>query len=89
MGKRAAIETVGETVTTSNGTNGDTSETRAPLTSAQRLAASAAPPEVAPDPFGMEAKYFTELRTLNRDVSKSCFKLSFYLHFFRYSLNSI
>ncbi|KAH8486568.1 hypothetical protein H0E87_025540 [Populus deltoides] len=68
MGKRAAIETVGETVTTSNGTNGDTSETRAPLTSAQRLAASAAPPEVAPDPFGMEAKYFTELRTLNRDV---------------------
>ncbi|KAJ6869386.1 hypothetical protein NC651_034205 [Populus alba x Populus x berolinensis] len=68
MGKRAAIETVGETVTTSNGTNGDTSETRAPLTSAQRLAASAAPPEVAPDPFGMEAKHFTELRTLNRDV---------------------
>ncbi|KAJ6875945.1 ribonuclease TUDOR 1 [Populus alba x Populus x berolinensis] len=68
MGKRAAIETVGETVTTSNGTNGDASETRAPLTSAQRLAASAAPPEVAPDPFGMEAKHFTELRTLNRDV---------------------
>lgn len=70
MGRRAAIETVSETETTSNGTNGDGSETRAALTSAQRLAASSAPPEVAPDPFGMEAKHFTELRTLNRDVSK-------------------
>ncbi|KAJ6676357.1 EBNA2 BINDING PROTEIN P100 [Salix viminalis] len=68
MGRRAAIETVSETETTSNGTNGDGSETRAALTSAQRLAASSAPPEVAPDPFGMEAKHFTELRTLNRDV---------------------
>ncbi|CAK7336878.1 unnamed protein product [Dovyalis caffra] len=68
MGRRAAIETVVEPETTSNETNGDASETRAPLTSAQRLAASTAPPEVAPDPFGLEAKYFTELRTLNRDV---------------------
>ncbi|KAL3575563.1 hypothetical protein D5086_023664 [Populus alba] len=68
MGKRAAVETVAETETISNETNGDASGALAPLTSAQRLAASTTPPEVAPDPFGMEAKYFTELRTLNRDV---------------------
>ncbi|KAL9335500.1 hypothetical protein Peur_072681 [Populus x canadensis] len=68
MGRRAAVETVAETETISNETNGDASGALAPLTSAQRLAASTTPPEVAPDPFGMEAKYFTELRTLNRDV---------------------
>ncbi|XP_011003528.1 PREDICTED: staphylococcal nuclease domain-containing protein 1-like [Populus euphratica] len=68
MGRRAAVETVAETETISNETNGDASGAFAPLTSAQRLTASTAPPEVAPDPFGMEAKHFTELRTLNRDV---------------------
>ncbi|KAJ6882657.1 hypothetical protein NC651_029052 [Populus alba x Populus x berolinensis] len=68
MGRRAAVETVAETETISNETNGDASGALAPLTSAQRLVASTTPPEVAPDPFGMEAKYFTELRTLNRDV---------------------
>ncbi|XP_010483859.1 PREDICTED: staphylococcal nuclease domain-containing protein 1 [Camelina sativa] len=48
--------------------NGDASA--GPLTSAQRLAASAASSsvEVSSDPFAMEAKYFTELRVLNRDV---------------------
>ncbi|KAJ6748290.1 RIBONUCLEASE [Salix purpurea] len=68
MNKRAAVETVAETETISNETNGDASEAIAPLTSAQRLAASTVSPGVAHDPFGMEAKYFTELRTLNRDV---------------------
>ena len=72
MGRRAAVETVVETDLTSNEQNGDVSaEPRAPLTSAQRLAvSSAASAEVSPDPFGAEAKYFTELRCLNRDVSE-------------------
>lgn len=42
-----------------------------PLTSAQRLAAStatAANVEVPPDPFAREAKHFTEVRALHRDV---------------------
>ncbi|XVE63800.1 hypothetical protein DITRI_Ditri07aG0049400 [Diplodiscus trichospermus] len=70
MGRRAAAETVVGTDLTSDEQNGDVSaEPRAPLTSAQRLtASSAASSEVAPDPFGAEAKYFTEVRCLNRDV---------------------
>ncbi|KAI7986472.1 Ribonuclease TUDOR 1 [Camellia lanceoleosa] len=50
--------------------NGEASaEPNAPLTSAQRLAASSASStEVSPDPFGREAKHFTEIRVLNRDV---------------------
>ena len=72
MGRRAAAETVVETDLTSDEQNGDVSaEPRAPLTSAQRLSASsAASAEVSPDPFGPEAKYFTEVRCLNRDVSE-------------------
>ncbi|KAJ4847923.1 Translin-1 [Turnera subulata] len=68
MGRRAAVEAVVEADAPSNETNGDASEARAPLTSAQRLAASTAATEVAPDPFGLEAKHFTELRTLSREV---------------------
>ncbi|KAJ8772455.1 hypothetical protein K2173_027632 [Erythroxylum novogranatense] len=68
MGRRAAAETVAETEITSEETNGDASEPRVPLTSAQRLAASTTAAEVGPDPFGMEAKHFTELRVLNREV---------------------
>ncbi|XWS51529.1 hypothetical protein CRYUN_Cryun12cG0183800 [Craigia yunnanensis] len=70
MGRRAAAEAVVETDFTSDEQNGEVSaETQAPLTSAQRLtASSAASPEVAPDPFGAEAKYFTEVRCLHRDV---------------------
>lgn len=51
--------------------NGDSAvEGRAPLTSAQRLAASSASVnEVPADPFGKEAKHFTEIRVLHRDVS--------------------
>jgi staphylococcal nuclease domain-containing protein 1 len=70
MGRRAIIESASETEGNTEERNGDTSvESRAPLTSAQRLAVSAASSaEVSPDPFGAEAKYFTELRVLNRDV---------------------
>lgn len=69
MGRRSAIETIVETEITSEETDGEVSaEPRPPLTSAQRLAASAAT-EISPDPFGREAKHFTEIRVLNRDVS--------------------
>ncbi|EFH41014.1 tudor domain-containing protein [Arabidopsis lyrata subsp. lyrata] len=70
MGRRQSTqEAVVEPDVTAT-SNGDASaETRGPLTSAQRLAASAASSvEVSSDPFAMEAKYFTELRVLNRDV---------------------
>ncbi|KAJ4897482.1 TUDOR-SN protein 2 [Raphanus sativus] len=69
MGRRSTQETVVETDAAS-APNGDASaEPRGPLTSAQRLAASAVSSvEVSSDPFAMEAKYFTELRVLNRDV---------------------
>ncbi|XVF11340.1 hypothetical protein REPUB_Repub08aG0019000 [Reevesia pubescens] len=69
MGRRAAVETVVQTNLTSDEPNGDVSaEPRAPLTSAQRLTtSSAASAEVSPDPFGAEAKHFTEVRCLNRD----------------------
>ncbi|KAL3512036.1 hypothetical protein ACH5RR_024753 [Cinchona calisaya] len=68
MGRRATTEVV-ETEVASDEQNGDSSEPRAPLTSAQRLAAFSAPiTEVAPDAFGREAKHFTEIRVLNRDV---------------------
>ncbi|CAH8353909.1 unnamed protein product [Eruca vesicaria subsp. sativa] len=69
MGRRPTQETVVEPDVTS-ATNGDGSaEPRGPLTSAQRLAASAVSSvEASADPFAMEAKYFTELRVLNRDV---------------------
>lgn len=71
MGRRAPVEPVAESEIPSDEVNGESSgETRAPLTSAQRLAASSATiTEVAPDPFGREAKHFTEIRVLNRDVS--------------------
>lgn len=71
MGRRAAPETVAEMDNSSNNLNGDVSaEPRATLTSAQRLAVSAASSgEVAPEMFGVEAKHFTEIRVLNRDVS--------------------
>ncbi|GMY15245.1 ribonuclease TUDOR 1 [Fagus crenata] len=70
MGRRAVIESAAETEGTTDEPNGNVSaESRAPLTSAQRLAVSAASSaEVSPDPFGAEAKFFTELRVLNREV---------------------
>ncbi|KAG9150762.1 hypothetical protein Leryth_002916 [Lithospermum erythrorhizon] len=59
-----------ETEIVSDDQSGDTSaQTRAALSSAQRLAASSAVGnEVSPDPFGREAKHYTEVRVLNRDV---------------------
>ncbi|KAK7358733.1 hypothetical protein VNO77_00671 [Canavalia gladiata] len=69
-GRRVASESVVESEVTADETNGDApGEPRAPLTSAQRLAASAiASAETAADPFALEAKFFTEMRVLNRDV---------------------
>ncbi|KAG8058870.1 hypothetical protein GUJ93_ZPchr0002g25384 [Zizania palustris] len=61
---------VAEPGSTADGaTNGGYSEeTPAPLTTAQRLAASTVSTEIPPDRFGREAKHFTETRVLNRDV---------------------
>ncbi|XP_059645186.1 ribonuclease TUDOR 1-like [Cornus florida] len=70
MGRRGATDIVVETDLPPDEPNGEAStEPRAPLTSAQRLAASSPTSiEVSPDPFGREAKHFTEIRVLNRDV---------------------
>lgn len=70
MGRRASSETTVEIEIPSDDQNGDvSSEPRAPLTSAQRVAASTpSSVEVSADPFAAEAKYFTEIRVLNRDV---------------------
>ncbi|KAM3268886.1 ribonuclease TUDOR 1 [Capsicum chacoense] len=70
MGRRATPEAIINTSVTSDEPNGEsTIEPRATQTSAQRLASSAASvTEVAPDPYGREAKHFTETRVLNRDV---------------------
>ncbi|KAL0425189.1 UNVERIFIED_CONTAM: Ribonuclease TUDOR 1 [Sesamum radiatum] len=71
-GRRAAPEPVVGSEVSSNEQNGDSAaEARAPLTSAQRIAAanaSASMVEVPADPFGKEAKHFTEIRVLHRDV---------------------
>ncbi|TYI74813.1 hypothetical protein E1A91_D07G230500v1 [Gossypium mustelinum] len=70
MGRRAVAETVVETDLTSDDQNGDAStKPWAALTSVQKLFASApAAAEVSYDPFRIEAKHFTEVRYLNRDV---------------------
>ncbi|KAK7369584.1 hypothetical protein VNO80_11625 [Phaseolus coccineus] len=69
MGRRTVAESVVEPEVPADETNGDVpGEPRAPLTSAQRLAASAATAETSADPFAPEAKFFTETRVLNRDV---------------------
>ena len=85
MGRRAPNES-STSIEAPKAVNGDsktaedgpsTSESPAPagpLTTAQRLAASnsaAASAEVAPDPYAREAKHFTEVRVLHRDVSCS------------------
>ncbi|KAG5019520.1 hypothetical protein JHK87_015375 [Glycine soja] len=68
MGRRAAPESVVEPELVSDDTNGDVpGEPQAPLTSAQRLAVSTSA-ETAADPFAHDAKFFTEMRVLNRDV---------------------
>ncbi|KAL3818459.1 hypothetical protein ACJIZ3_004364 [Penstemon smallii] len=57
--------------TTSNGQSGDsTSEASAPLTTAQRVASSSASMfEFHSEPYGLEAKHFTETRVLHREVN--------------------
>ncbi|KAL6495805.1 Translin-1 [Orobanche gracilis] len=69
-GRRIASEAVVATEIASSEQNGDsTVETCAPQTSAQRLAASSASIfEVPADPYGKEAKHFTEIRVLHRDI---------------------
>lgn len=61
-------------------TNGDVSaaEAVAPLNSAQRLAASTASAgqQSTDEPFALDAKYFTEMRVLNREVCAFLIKLS-------------
>ncbi|KAJ4756132.1 Nuclease domain-containing protein 1 [Rhynchospora pubera] len=70
MGRRAMPEfVVAETEPSTDGSNGDAPGSGATLTSAQRFAQSVtAASEVPPDPFAREAKHFTEIRVLNRDV---------------------
>ncbi|CAL9094210.1 unnamed protein product [Musa textilis] len=70
MGRRPASDTIsGNEVTTDDTSGGNSGENQQLLTSAQRLSASSASlTEVAPHPFGREAKHFTETRVLNRDV---------------------
>ncbi|CAI8619265.1 unnamed protein product [Vicia faba] len=68
MGKRVAPESVVEPEVKAVETNGGVSgEPRASLTVSQRLAVSTSAETVA-DPFALEAKFFTEMRVLNRDV---------------------
>lgn len=68
MGKRVAPESIVEPEVKAGETNGGVSgEPRASLTVAQRLAVSTSSATVA-DPFALEAKFFTEMRVLNRDV---------------------
>jgi staphylococcal nuclease domain-containing protein 1 len=77
MGRRPPNPTVVAEVegTAEETTNGDDSvEAPAPLTTAQRLAASAFSTEIPPDRNGREAKHFTETRVLNRDVSHLWFQ---------------
>lgn len=69
MGRRTTQEPTIATEVPSDEPNGETNaESRGPLTSAQRVTASSAYNEVAADPYGREAKHFTEIRVLNRDV---------------------
>ncbi|XP_057530825.1 ribonuclease TUDOR 1-like [Amaranthus tricolor] len=68
MGRRPAPDRALEAEINTNQSNGKTvAETHAPLTSAAVVAAASGV-ETAPDPFGREAKHFTETRTLHRDV---------------------
>ncbi|WJX47856.1 Translin-1 [Trifolium repens] len=68
MGRRAAPESVVEPEVKADKTNGDvTGEPQGPLTAAQRVAVSTSADTVV-DPFALEAKFFTEMRVLNRDV---------------------
>lgn len=80
MGRRTTVEPATITEMPSEELNGDSnSEIRGSLTSAQRVTVSSTYNEVAPDPYGREAKHFTEIRVLNRDVSYFSHSLSPFL----------
>ncbi|CAI0547988.1 unnamed protein product [Linum tenue] len=64
MGRRALVVPVPEKEDKSGESNGDTSERSA----AERVAARATHQDNPPQPFAVEAKHFTELRVLNREV---------------------
>lgn len=66
MGRRTSLVTKLEPEIVAADTNGD-APAESPLTSAQKLSAATSN-EMSPDPFGKEAKYFTETRVLGRDV---------------------
>ncbi|KAL8230450.1 hypothetical protein R6Q57_000228 [Mikania cordata] len=69
MGRKTTQEPIITNDVPSDEPNEETNaESRGPLTSAQRIAASSVFNEVSPDAFGKEAKHFTEIRVLNRDV---------------------
>ncbi|KAK9678042.1 hypothetical protein RND81_11G184300 [Saponaria officinalis] len=69
MGRRAAPEIITDTEVSTERANGESkTELRAQPTSAQKVASGSTTIEVAPEPFGKEAKHFTEMRTLHRDV---------------------
>ena len=55
----------------------DGTSSTAVLTTAQRLAASNGV-EIPPDPYAREAKHFTEVRTLHRDVMNLSLSLHLY-----------
>ncbi|KVI06127.1 RNA-induced silencing complex, nuclease component Tudor-SN [Cynara cardunculus var. scolymus] len=63
MGRRTTQESTIVTEVPSDEPNGEANaESRGPLTSAQRVTASSTYNEVAADPYGREAKHFTEIR---------------------------
>ncbi|XP_078433452.1 TUDOR-SN protein 1 [Wolffia australiana] len=67
MGRRGTVEVLPEVEINDNDANGSATGGQTTLTSAQRLAASASS-EIAPDTFAREAKHFTEIRVLNREI---------------------
>ena len=67
MGRKAAVDVTPNVEINGDEMNGSASDGQVTLTSAQRLAVSASS-EVSPDAFGREAKHFTEIRVLNREV---------------------
>ena len=69
MGRRSVAPSESQTATGNGDTDivDSTGATGGTQTTAQRLAASSSV-EIPPDPYAREAKHFTEIRTLHRDV---------------------
>lgn len=71
MGRRPAPEAIVHKETSADDANGVTATETQAATLSQRVAAAgsaAAATEILPEPFGAEAKHFTEIRVLHRDV---------------------